>query len=165
MKISWNKCSGADIYDIYQYKNNKWIKVKTTSSLSFTCRKLKSGTTYLFKVKAYKKSVGNKYSKTSSTVKTCTKPSKPIITSLNSTTSKTVKTVWKKVYGASGYQLHITSSKSLKGGIYSNTSSNSKTITKLVKGRKYYVRVRTYKTINGVKHYGSWSSVKSVKSK
>ena len=31
--------------------------------------------------------------------------------------------------------------------------------------KKYYVRVRTYKTVNGKKVYSSWSKVKSVKTK
>ena len=31
--------------------------------------------------------------------------------------------------------------------------------------KKYYVRVRTYKTVNGKKVYSSWSKVKNVKTK
>ena len=31
--------------------------------------------------------------------------------------------------------------------------------------KKYYVRVRTYKIVNGKKVYSSWSKVKSVKTK
>ena len=165
VRISWNKCSGADTYAIYQYKSGKWVKIADTSSLSYRIGNLKSGTTYSFKVKAYKKSSGINYSRTSATVKACTKPSKPSLTSVSSSSSRTVKAVWKKVLGASGYQIHITSSKSLKGGLYYKTTSNTKTITKLAKGRKYYVRVRAYKTLGGVTYYGSWSTVKSVTSK
>lgn len=45
---------------------------------------------------------------------------------------------------------------------YSNTS---KKITKLSAKKTYYVRVRTYKTINGTKYYSGWSATKSVKTK
>ena len=31
--------------------------------------------------------------------------------------------------------------------------------------KKYYVRVRTYKIVNGKKVYSSWSKVKSIKTK
>ena len=31
--------------------------------------------------------------------------------------------------------------------------------------KKYYVLVRTYKTVNGVKYYSPWSKTKSVKTK
>ena len=47
--------------------------------------------------------------------------------------------------------------------------TTSATVKKLKKGKKYYVRIRTYKTvkINGksVKLYSSWSKVKSIKVK
>lgn len=33
------------------------------------------------------------------------------------------------------------------------------------KGKKYYVKVRAYKNVNGKKVYGKWSNVKSVKCK
>ena len=39
------------------------------------------------------------------------------------------------------------------------------TIKKLSKGKKYYFKVRAYKTVNGKKIYGAYSSVKSVKVK
>lgn len=39
------------------------------------------------------------------------------------------------------------------------------TVKKLKSKKKYYVRVRTYKKVNGKKIYSSWSKVKSVKTK
>lgn len=42
-------------------------------------------------------------------------------------------------------------------------SVSSKTIKAAKK--KYYVRIRTYKTVNGKKVYSAWSKVKSVKTK
>ena len=44
-------------------------------------------------------------------------------------------------------------------------SSKKTTIKKLTKGKKYYVRLRTYKTVNGKKIYSDWSAVKNVKVK
>lgn len=38
-------------------------------------------------------------------------------------------------------------------------------VKKLKAKKKYYVRIRTYKTENGKKVYSSWSKVKSVKTK
>ncbi len=43
--------------------------------------------------------------------------------------------------------------------------TDSKSITGLKKGKTYYVRVRTYQKVDGVKHYGPWSNVKKVKVK
>ena len=42
-------------------------------------------------------------------------------------------------------------------------STVSKKVTGLSKGKTYYVRVRAYKTVNGVKVYGAYSGVKKVK--
>ena len=50
--------------------------------------------------------------------------------------------------------------KTVKGYKYT-----SKKITKLSAKKKYYVQVRTYKTVSGKTYYSSWSSVKSVKTK
>lgn len=41
----------------------------------------------------------------------------------------------------------------------------SKSITGLKAKKKYYVRMRTYKTVKGKKYYSGWSKVKSVRTK
>ncbi len=40
--------------------------------------------------------------------------------------------------------------------------NTSATIKNLKSGKKYYVRVRAYKTVSGVKIYGSYSKAKTV---
>ncbi len=42
-------------------------------------------------------------------------------------------------------------------------SATSKTVKKLKSGKTYYVQVRAYKVVNGVKVYGKWSKKKKVK--
>lgn len=46
---------------------------------------------------------------------------------------------------------------------YTTTTSQSKTIKSLKKGKYYYVKVRAYKTVKGIKFYGSWSTTKLSK--
>lgn len=41
----------------------------------------------------------------------------------------------------------------------------SKSITGLKAKKKYYVRMRTYKTVKGKKYYSDWSKVKGVRMK
>ena len=50
--------------------------------------------------------------------------------------------------------------KTVKG--YKDTSEK---ITKLKAKKKYYVQIRTYRTVSGKNYYSSWSRVKSVKTK
>ena len=40
-----------------------------------------------------------------------------------------------------------------------------KKITGLLGGKRYYVRVRTFKTVGGVNYYSPWSAVKYVTTK
>ena len=82
--------------------------------------------------------------------------------------SKQATVAWKTVTGATGYEVqYSTSSKlrSAKTATVKKGSTKKTTIKKLTKGKKYYFRVRAYKTIDGKKVYGAWSSVKSVKIK
>ena len=55
--VSWQKVNGATGYQVYYStsKDGEYTKLKTTSSLSFKKTSLKSGKTYYFKVRAYKK--------------------------------------------------------------------------------------------------------------
>ena len=67
-----------------------------------------------------------------------------------------------------GYQIrYSTSSKmtSAKTKTVKGYKYTSKKITKLSAKKKYYVQVRTYKTVSGKTYYSSWSGVKSVKTK
>lgn len=67
-----------------------------------------------------------------------------------------------------GYQIqYSTSSKmsSAKKVTVKSTTATSKTISGLKNNKKYYVQIRTYKSVNGTKLYSSWSKVKSVKTK
>ena len=86
-------------------------------------------------------------------------PKSTVISSLTrSTKAFTVK--WKKQSTqTTGYQiLYSTSSKFNSGNKYVTVTSNkttAKKITKLKAKKKYYVKVRTYKTVNGTKYYSN----------
>ncbi len=53
--IKWSKVSGATGYRLSVLKNGEWSRVKSTSALSYTVKKLKPDTTYTYMVRAYKK--------------------------------------------------------------------------------------------------------------
>lgn len=75
---------------------------------------------------------------------------------------------WKKDIRATGYQIQYSTDKKFKKSVKSllekKNQKISKTITKLKKGRTYYIRVRSFKSIKidgkTKKLYGSWSSIK-----
>ena len=82
---------------------------------------------------------------------------------------KALAVTWKKVSGVKGYQVQVATDKKFKKNKKTVTIKKQKTtkttVKKLKAKKKYYVRVRTYKTVNGKKVYSSWSSAKSVKTK
>lgn len=96
---------------------------------------------------------------------------KPKATSIKklSRGKKKFEATWKKVNGVSGYQLQYSTNSKFKKDKKTITINKAKTISKTVKGlkpkKKYYVRMRTYKIVNGKKVYSSWSKAKSVKTK
>ena len=82
---------------------------------------------------------------------------------------KAVSVEWKKVSGVKGYQVQVATDKKFKKNKKTATVKKQKTtkvtIKKLKAKKKYYVRIRTYKTVNGKKVYSSWSKVKTIKTK
>ena len=82
---------------------------------------------------------------------------------------KQFKATWKKQKNqTSGYEIQYSTKKNFKSAkkvkIKKNKTTSS-TVKKLKAKKKYYVRIRTYKTVNGKKFYSGWSNVKSVKTK
>lgn len=97
-------------------------------------------------------------------------------TSLSKLTAgkKSFSVKWKKQSSqTTGYEVQYSTDKNLKKGVkrvsITKNATVSKSITKLKAKTKYYVRIRTYKTVKvsgkSVKLYSSWSKAKSVKTK
>lgn len=103
---------------------------------------------------------------TTTTQKTVAKPKATSIKKL-AKGKKSFKITWKKISGVTGYQIQYSTSskfkaKSSKTVTVKGAKNTSKTIKSLKGGKKYYVRVRTYKTVDGKKYYSSWTKAKSI---
>ena len=169
IKASWKSVTGASGYKVELLNSKgKVVKSVTTTKTSYTFKKLSKVTTYKIRVTAYK-TIDKKavYSSVSTTITTSTAPAKVTLSKVTAG-SKSATPAWKTVSGASGYQVQYSTSsklKSAKTATVSKGSSKKTTIKKLTKGKKYYFKVRAYKTVGSIKVYGAWSSVKSVKVK
>ena len=68
-----------------------------------------------------------------------------------------------------GYQIQLATdskfTKNKKTVTVKGYSKVSKKVTGLKGGKKYYVRIRTYKTVSGTNYYSSWSKAKTVTTK
>ena len=100
--------------------------------------------------------------------KPVSKPKSAAIKKLKSA-KKAIAIEWKKVSGVNGYEIQVATDKKFKKNKKTITVKKQKTtkvtVKKLKAKKKYYVRIRTYKTVKGKKVYSSWSKVKTVKTK
>ena len=84
------------------------------------------------------------------------------VTKATNVKGKKAKITVKKAASVTGYQIQYGTKKNFKGAKAVKTKATTKTLTKLAKNKKYYVRVRTYKVVSGKTYYSSWSGAKTV---
>ena len=141
---------------------------------------LKNGTDYTVTYPKGMKNVGKYTVKVTlkgnySGTKSLTYNINPKGTSVSKVTAakKGFKVTWKKqATQTTGYQVQYSTSskfKSAKTVTVSKNKTTAKSVSKLSAKKKYYVRVRTYKTVKiggkSVKFYSGWSKAKSVTTK
>lgn len=77
---------------------------------------------------------------------------------------------WKKVKSGSGYEIQYSTKKSFSKKNastvdISGAKMTSTTLSELKVGKKYYIRIRTYKVVKGEKVYSEWSEAIKAKTK
>ena len=95
-------------------------------------------------------------------------PQKTGITKLYRGSRKFTARWSKRTAQVTGYQLSYATRSNFSNGKTVTLTRNyttKRTVKKLKRRTRYYVRVRTYKTVKGIRYYSSWSSVKSVKTR
>ena len=158
------------------YVYNGKMKTPTVTVRNVNGTKLKKGTDYTVSYAKGRKKVG-KYTitvkfkgKYTGTVKKTFKI-KPRTTSITKVRSgrKSFTVKWsKRSTQTTGYQICYGTSKNKEKGkkvTVKSYKTTSKKIRDLKRNKKYYVWVRTYKTVNGTKYYSDWSSRKYVTTK
>lgn len=166
IRVTWNKVSGANGYRVYRSasKDGKYTAIGSTaknSAVTFLDKKAATGTTYYYKVRAYRNVNDKKvYGSSSTAVKGKAILSVPAL-SVGST-SKTAVLEWSKVKGADGYQVYASASKNGKYIRIKATKGTGMTEEKLATGKTRYYKVRAYRKVNGKTVYGSFSKVKKA---
>lgn len=168
-RITWNKVSGATGYQAQIILNGKVVQSKALSSNLYVFTKLASGSAYKVRVRFYIKAAdGKNYFSNWSAV--LTSPTLPKATTLKSvaSASKAFTAKWAKQAGVTGYQVQYSTNAKFTGAAVKGIKGAGKLslkVSNLKAGTKYYVRVRTFKTIGGKNYFSTWSAAKAVKTK
>ena len=160
VQVKWSKVTGATGYIVYRKNGNgSWSRVadiKSGSTVSYTDKTAKSGTTYTYTVRAYSGITMGDWSST----KTVKRLADPTVSSASNITAG-VQVKWSKVTGATGYIVYRktgTGSWSRLATIKSG-STTSYTDKSAKSGTNYSYTVRAY---NG-STMSDWHNSKTVK--
>ena len=75
---------------------------------------------------------------------------------------------WTKVAGVAGYQIQYATNAKFTGAkavTVKGASKYAQAVKNLKGGARYYVRIRTYKTVGGKNYFSAWSAAKAVTTK
>lgn len=161
IKVLWKKVSGANGYIVYRstQKSGKYTKIATIKSgetTGYTDKKIKAGSEYFYKIKAYNViSKHNGYGTASNAISgsTLTKTS---ITGIKSVSSGQLEIKWKEVGGAYGYRVKRSTSSKGKYTVIATIKGKKNTTCRDKKaqaGKRYYYTVEVINRVNGVKGY------------
>ena len=145
--LGWDKVENADKYYVYQYKNGKYVKIRTTTDTSVTLNGLKNGETYKFLVRY---SIGGKLSPMTYSYRITVKVYyKPIVKATS--TENSIKLTWQAVPNAEKYAIYkYVDGKAVK---LCETEKLAVRINKLTPDTEYQYIVRAYVD-------GEWTEMK-----
>ena len=108
------------------------------------------------------------YNKRAVSVSLTVNPKQAALSSVKAVKGKKMTVKWKRDSKATGYRIEYSLKKNFKGAkkvVIKKNKTTSTSIKKLTAGKKYYVRIRAYKTVKvnkkNVTLYGKWSKVKT----
>ncbi|KZX11904.1 CAP domain-containing protein [Methanobrevibacter filiformis] len=164
ISFNWSKQSAATGYQVFKYnsktKNFELLKTLIGNKNNSVIIKSKSATSHIYKIRSYKKYNNEMiYSPSSSKLKITTNPDKITISKIVSIKNKiTIK--WNKVPRVTGYEIYSKDDTKFKVKKIVKKGTNT-FIDYGLKNKRYSYKVRGYKTVDGKKTYGSFSSVKT----
>lgn len=165
VRLEWDTFEGADGYQIFVRENNSWKKIKTIwdpSCSEYIVSGLEANERYTFNLRAFKCGEPGKYyySKACGSLYAATKPTTPIITTVDQSGS-TATINWNAVDNVDGYAIYVAvgqdSSKYKLLKKIDGADVTSFTVNNLKKGQFYYFTIKSYMEVSG----GYATSVKS----
>ena len=165
--IQWRKVAGAVNYRVFRKSGKQgWRSIGVTKKTKYLDNTAKNGVRYTYSVCAVTKDGKYKISDYNQKGIIRTFLTRQKLKTLKSAAAGKFTVKWKKNKSSNGYQIQYSTDKKFKKNIKTVTvkgaSKTGKTISGLKKGKKYYVRMRSYKTVNKKKNYSAWSKSKAI---
>ncbi|MGN0529181.1 MAG: leucine-rich repeat protein [Eubacterium sp.] len=166
LTVKWKKQSSNTTGYVVRISKNSDLSnaasytIKNKSTTSKTITGLADGTKYYVQVCTYKTVNKKSYDSSWSSSKSATvKVTPATLKSVESNPEAFTVHINKPSKSVTGYVVQYSTDKNFKSSAKTKDISNNTvyTITGLKPQTKYYVRVKTYKTVNGVKKYSSYS--------
>lgn len=167
IQLSWNKQTGVTGYHIYRYDTGKktWVlakEVTKNTTTSATITKLKSATTYRFKICAYTTVGGKKVEGGfGQELTTNTTPAKTTGFAATAVSGGKVKLTWDKQGGATKYEVYKYNASKKEFELFKTVTTNNVTIT-MPADELYILKVRTIKVQDKNTFSGEMSEIYRV---
>ena len=164
--LNWTSIDNAENYQVYKYNEDtdKYEKIKTTSSTSYTDTSLSKGDLPKYKVRAYYKNAKGEtvYSSYSSVFYAAVTPDTPTGLALVSKSDDSVKIKWSGA-DCTGYMIYRYDALSGEYEKIGSTTGTSYTDSTVDSGTAYKYKIRAYIKTNSRTFYSAnYSSVLSV---
>lgn len=143
IQVQWKKTAGAEKYYVYRKTGSeKWSRLGTTQTLTFTDQKASSGVSYVYTVRAYGNGTLSGYDSKGVSGYWLITPQMSSVCSMKG--GKQVEVVWKKVSGAEQYRVFRKLKSGGKWTALAYVTGTSYIDTGVTKGANYYYTVRAY---------------------
>jgi len=163
IRATWGAVAGASGYQLYVLEGSSLKFLTDTTSLTYTDTGKLTGQDVTYKVLAYRLVDGNKvYSnETRSTGRAL--PAGTTDMKVSASNVFALAMTWTAVAGATGYEVSQSTTSAGTYTVVGDVGTTSFTKASLSFNKVYYYKVRAYRTVGSVKHYGPLSSVFSGK--
>lgn len=171
VRLQWNSSSQAKSYIIQRKAGSgEWENLKTTGALSCTDNSVKTGTAYVYRVCAVSARWGDTEVQSQYGESGSVKPalSAAVLSKVQASGKRALKITWKRVNGASGYEIYRSTSKNgkfKKVKTLARGSATSFTNKNLSRNKAYYYKVRAYRKVDKKNVAGAFSGVKGAKTR